>query len=405
MFNVFFEAFNADGGEPLRAFAATHMPGVGLDDSVRTATGGFVVKRMKDLSPTSAEAIVKAQINNQYARGQIDLDPKDPNHVVGLIFLGCPTPDEFLTPEQRMGPLDGPKRLAVIDKIASTVGASYVDAEKAQSMAAALRMHLASGDYNGIVEGAAFAERLTDDLQADAHDKHLRVTFGPHPKEEPPPAPETDQLAQLRRVNFGFGPITRMKGNVAHVVINQFPFLEFEAAQHGVGGLMSQAADADAMIIDLRNNGGGAVRTVALVASYVFDEEPVHLIDNYERETNTTTSSWTHAKLSGKRFGGKKPVYVLTSKRTFSGGEELAYDLQTVRHAVVIGERTRGGAHSTKMVSLDEWFMLVVPNANSISPITHGNWEGTGVVPDVPTSADAALDEALKRALAELRRP
>ncbi len=168
----------------------------------------------------------------------------------------------------------------------------------------------------------------------------------------------------------------------------------------GIGDLMSQTADADALIVDLRNNNGGSPETVSLVASYLFDDKPVHLVDIYERETNKTTQSWTHAKVAGKRFGGTKPVYVITSNRTFSGGEELAYDLQTLKRATLIGETTGGGAHPTKRVSIDEWFALAVPFATSISPITHGNWEGTGVVPDVPTSADAALDEAVKRALA-----
>jgi C-terminal processing protease CtpA/Prc len=206
-------------------------------------------------------------------------------------------------------------------------------------------------------------------------------------------------------MNHGFGQVERTKGNIAHVVINGFPLADFEAAQKGIGDLMAQAADADAMIIDLRNNNGGSPATVALVASYMFDEKPVHLVDIYERETNKTTERWTHQKLAGKRFGGTKPVYVLTSKRTFSGGEELAYDLQMTRRAMVIGETTGGGAHPTKMVSLDDWFALAVPFATSVNPVTHGNWEGTGVVPDVPTVEDAALDEALKRTLADLKSP
>ena len=408
LMNEWFKAFNADDFNAVHAFAVAHMPGkpdVG-DEGFRKMTGGFVIKRVKDLSPTSAEAIVKEQKSAQYARAQLDLDPKDPTHVVSFDILAGDTPDEYLTPAQRKErSVDGPKRAAVIDKIAAALAKTYVDADKAKSMAAALRAHLANGDYGQIVDGPAFAMRLTDDLHADTHDMHLRVMFGPHPKEEPPPPPEADQLAQLRQMNYGFGPIERMQGNVAHVQIDGFPQATFEAARAGIGELMSQAADADAVIIDLRHNGGGSPETVALVASYVFDDKPVHLIDIYERETKTTTQSWTQAKLHGKRFGGKKPVYVITSKRTFSGGEEFAYDLQTTKRAKIIGETTGGGAHPTKVVSLDDWFALAVPFGESISPITHGNWEGTGVVPDVPTSADAALDEALKRALADLKHP
>jgi C-terminal processing protease CtpA/Prc len=272
-------------------------------------------------------------------------------------------------------------------------------------MAAAIRAHLAKGDYDKISDGEAFAHQLTDDLHADTRDLHMQVMFGPHPKDEPPPPAEADQLAGLKQMNYGFGPIERMQGNVAHVMINGFPDSKLEAAKKGIGDLMAQAADADALILDLRTNGGGDSDTVALVASYMFDDKPVHIVDIYEREANKTTPSWTHAKLHGKRFGGKKPVYVLTGKRTFSGGEELAYDLQTTKRATVIGETTGGGAHPVKPVSLDDSFTIMMPFAESISPITHGNWEGTGVVPDVPTSADTALDEALKRAQADLKHP
>jgi C-terminal processing protease CtpA/Prc len=159
-----------------------------------------------------------------------------------------------------------------------------------------------------------------------------------------------------------------------------------------------------ATIVDLRDNGGGDSDTVAFVASYFFDDKPVHLSDIYEREANKTTPAWTLAKVPGKRFGRTKPVFVVTSAGTFSGGEDLAYSLQTTKRAIVVGEPTAGGAHPVKPVSLDDNFSIMMPYAESISPITHGNWEGTGVVPHVLTTADGALDEALKRATAATKR-
>ncbi|MEO8846931.1 MAG: S41 family peptidase [Kofleriaceae bacterium] len=406
--NEWFKAFNASDFKAVHAFTVAHMPGkpdVG-NQGFRTMTGGFVIKRLRDLSPTSAEAIVKEQKSEQYARAQIDLDPKDPNHVLEFTILAGPTPDEFLTPEQRKAhAIDGPKRATVVNEIAAALAKTYIDAKKAASMAATIRAHLAKGDYDKIVDGGAFAQQLTDDLHADTRDLHMRVMFGPHPKEEPPPPPEADQLAQQHEMNFGFGPIERVAGNVAHVVINGFPDSKLESVKNAIGDLMGEAADADALILDLRTNGGGDSDTVALVASYVFDDKPVHIVDMYEREANKTTHTWTHAKVHGNRFGGKKPVFVLTSKRTFSGGEELAYDLQTTKRATVIGETTGGGAHPVKLVSLDDSFAIMMPFAESISPITHGNWEGTGVIPDVPTTSEAALEEALKRAQAALKHP
>jgi C-terminal processing protease CtpA/Prc len=127
----------------------------------------------------------------------------------------------------------------------------------------------------------------------------------------------------------------------------------------------------------------------------------VHLNDMVERN-GTTETFWTEPTVAGKRFGGKKPVYVLTSGETFSGGEELAYDLQSLRRATLIGETTGGGANSGGPHSLDDWFMIVVPSARPINPVTKTNWEGIGVRPDVATKATEAMDEALRRAALDL---
>ena len=401
LLNEWFKAFNAGDFKAVHAWGAAHMPGRpdGGDEGFRAMTGGFVIERIRDLSPTSAEAIVKEQKSDQFARVQLDLDPKDPDHIVEFNIRGGPTPTEFLTPEQRKArTIDAAKRAAVVDAMAKALEKTYVNADKAKSMAAAIRAHVAKGDYDKITDGEDFATRLTDDLHADTRDLHMHVVFGPHPKDEPPPPPEAQQLEELRKENFGVHKIERLPGNIARLEIIFFPEAKFAAVQQGIGDLMSQVADADALILDLRENGGGDSDTVLMIASYMFDGKPVHLNDIYEREANKTTPGWTLAKVPGKRFGGKKPVFVLTSKRTFSGGEDLAYSLQMTKRAIVIGEATGGGAHPVKLVSLDDQFAIAIPNAESISPITHGNWEGTGVIPDVATTADAALDEALKRA-------
>ena len=164
---------------------------------------------------------------------------------------------------------------------------------------------------------------------------------------------------------------------------------------------MSDVADADVLIIDLRANHGGDPSTVAQVASYLFDDKPVHLSDVVERD-GSTRAFWTEPTVAGKRFGGKKPVYVLTSAETFSGGEALAYDLQSLRRATLIGETTGGGANPTSAHALDDWFAIGVPWARAVNPVTKTNWEGVGVRPDVATKATAALDEALRRAALDI---
>ncbi|HEU0031261.1 MAG TPA: S41 family peptidase [Kofleriaceae bacterium] len=401
--NEWFKAFNAEDYAAIHAWGAAHLPGkpdMG-DEGFRAMTGGFEIKRMKDVSPTSVEAIVKEQKSDRFARAQLDVDPKDPNHIVEFHIRQTRPPAEFLTPEQRAArTMDAGKRATVVDAIAKALEKSYVKEDRAKSMAAAIRAHLEKGDYDRITDGEDFATRLTDDLHANTRDLHMRVEFGPHPTEEPPPPPEAAQLEQLRKASFGFGKIERLPGNIARVEILFFPDARLASVRQGIGDLMSQVADADALIVDLRDNGGGDSDTVVFIASYLFDDTPVRLNDIYERETHKTTRTSTHAKVAGKRFGRKKPVFVLTSKATFSGGEDLAYSLQMTKRAIVIGEPTGGGAHPVKLVSIDDQFAIMIPNAESISPYTHGNWEGTGVIPDVKTAADAALDEAVRRATA-----
>ena len=177
-----------------------------------------------------------------------------------------------------------------------------------------------------------------------------------------------------------------------------------EQVRQAISSHMSQVADADALLLDLRGNGGGDPATVAVVASYLFDDQPVHLNDMFRRDTGETRQFWTHARVAGKRFGARKPIYVLTSNRTFSGGEELAYDLQSLRRAVIVGETTGGGAHPVQRYPLDDGFSIGVPWGRPINPVTKTNWEGTGVIPDVKVPAAEALTDAHQRARGELER-
>jgi C-terminal processing protease CtpA/Prc len=147
---------------------------------------------------------------------------------------------------------------------------------------------------------------------------------------------------------------------------------------------------------------------VALVCSYLFGPEPVHLNDLYWREGNRTDEFWTRKELSGKRYLNKD-VYVLTSKRTFSGAEEFTYNLKNLKRATIIGETTGGGAHPGGGFRINEHFGVFVPTGRAISPITKTNWEGTGVTPDISVPAEQAFHVArlmaLKKSLTTLANP
>jgi len=157
----------------------------------------------------------------------------------------------------------------------------------------------------------------------------------------------------------------------------------------------------DAIIFDLRDNGGGDPKMIAFISTYLFGEA-THLNDLYNRKEDSTTQYWTMPYVPGKRLTGK-PVFVLTSKRTFSGAEEFSYNLKNLKRATIIGETTGGGAHPVSGHRVDDHFMIGVPFAKAVNPISKTNWEGTGVEPDVKVPADEALDVAKKMAAEQIR--
>lgn len=313
-----------------------------------------------------------------------------------------PTPEALApsTPSSAAVQLDAAKRRALIDGIVRELDAHYIFVDVAAKMGAALRARIAAGDYDRVSDGPAFARVVTEQLRELSGDRHLGVEFGrPSWAVTPPPQ---DRVERLRRRNFAFGAVERLSGDVARVVINGFvPDSESEV-RVAIGGIMTSVADAQALLVDLRNNTGGEPETVAFIASYLFDETPVHLNDIYRRDDNSTRQFWTRREVPGKRFGATKPVYVLTSAKTFSGGEDFAYSLQALKRVRVVGEQTAGGAHPCDAYPLDEPFYIVVPWGRAINPVTNTNWEGVGVTPDVTVPADKALEEAHRLAIADL---
>ncbi len=406
-FDAWLEVFNSGDRARMLAYHDHHFPyavaswgvaNIDREESLSKRTGGFDVKKREHRSETSIVVILEERRSDQFVRVELEAAAAAPHRVARFEILPIPTPDEYLTADERKArTVNDAQRRMLIDKIAKQLEDHYVFPGKAEEMIAALRRHLKGGDYDEIADSGTFAEALTKDLREVSHDRHLWVRFGRRHEEPEPTSEENARFA--RSINFGFGPIERLKGNVAHLVINGFPRADSVESRDAIAILMTKVADADALLVDLRENAGGDPDTVALVASYVFDEEPVHLNDMYSRETNSIRESWTLRDLKGARFGGKKPVYVLTSKRTFSGGEEFAYDLQSLRRAKIVGDTTGGGAHPVRPRPLDDWFTIGVPAGRPINPITKTNWEGVGVVPDIQVSSDAALDEAHRRAL------
>ena len=408
-FAAWLAAFNSGDNAALIAYhqqrfpyavASADVASIDRESGLSKGTGGFDLKKSESPSATNIVATLKERHSSQFARVTMEVDAAEPHAVTRFEIQPIPTPDELLSVDERKArTIDDAKRRAVIDGIAKELEAHYIFPDKAKQMGAAVRDHLAHGDYDKIADGETFADTLTKDLLDVSHDLHLRVMFGRGPDgggHEPTP---DERVAMLHAM---IGPTERLSGNVAHVVINGFPPAEDSETLDAIATVMSQAADADALLLDLRANHGGSPDTVAIVLSYLFDATPVHLNDIFSRDTNSTKEYWTAKVVRGTRFGGKKPVYVLTSKQTFSGGEECAYDLQSLHRATLVGETTGGGAHPVGPHEIDDSFQIMVPGGRPINPITKTDWEGVGVIPEVKVSAESALEEAHKRALADI---
>jgi C-terminal processing protease CtpA/Prc len=205
--------------------------------------------------------------------------------------------------------------------------------------------------------------------------------------------------AALAARNFGFSKIERMKGNVGYLKFDGF-MEPSSGAGDVAAGAMAFLAGTDALIIDLRENGGGSPAMVAFLCTYLFDK-PVHLNDLYWRATGQTQQWWTLPFVPGPRYVGKE-VYLLTSSRTFSAAEEFTYNLKTQKRATLVGETTGGGANPGGVERLTDHFAAFVPGGRAINPITGTNWEGTGIAPDIQAPADQALDVAYRTALGKL---
>jgi C-terminal processing protease CtpA/Prc len=205
-----------------------------------------------------------------------------------------------------------------------------------------------------------------------------------------PPAVRKFFREEGLRTNFGFVKVEILDGNIGYVRFDGF----FPAGDAGdtATAAMNFVAGTDALIFDLRANHGGDPTMVQLLLGYLFDE-PVRFNDFVLRDTTKTQQYWSNAWVPGKRYLDK-PVYVLTSKETFSCAEEFTYDLQTQKRSVTVGEGTGGGAHPVAPHRLTEHLAVMVPFARALNPITHTDWEGKGVQPDVPVAADKALAKA-----------
>jgi hypothetical protein len=404
------EAVNSGDRVRVTAYVKKYQPqrGVVFIDhmlELRRETGGFELVRIDHAEPLAIDFVIDAKAQPYTWAAHMEVtDARSPRIVE---FYRDEIPRGGAAPMRVE--IDAATRDRVLDGVARQLTDWYVYPDAAKKMVDLLHARRAMGEYDRITDGRKLARAINNDLHDVNADNHLSVecTRETVPKDagEPPPldsAPPIDERfrADMLRDNCGFEKVDRLDGNIGYVKLNLF-------APPAVCGptasaAMNLVAHVDALIVDLRDNGGGAPAMVAWISSYLFDAR-THLNDQYERKRNKTIEFWTHDDVPGPKLGGKVPLYVLTARRTFSGGEEFTYNLKYLKRATIVGENTGGGAHPTAPVRVDDHFILNVPYARPVNPITKTDWEGTGVAPDLDVAADQALDVAKKLAAAAIR--
>ncbi len=312
--------------------------------------------------------------------------------------LLCPMTGFYLFGEEDR--LTAERRAAIVDKVAATLNERYIFADVALKMEAYVKQKQGEGAYDSLGDPEAFAARLTEDLREICKDLHLRVRYAPEPPRSRDSAEDREAVRRsMAAQNYGFQKVERLRGNVGYLDLRGF----FEASEGGATAVaaMNFLAHVDALIVDLRQNGGGSPSMIQLLSSYFF-EEPVHLNSFYIRQGDQTEQYWTSAFVAGPRMADVA-LYVLTSGRTFSAAEEFAYNLKNLERATLIGETTGGGAHPVDYAYFEELkFGLTVPYGRAINPITGSNWEGSGVSPHIEVPRKDAFDRAYEEALRAL---
>ena len=297
--------------------------------------------------------------------------------------------------------LDAAERQRVLDLVVASIKQYYFDRKVAQKTADALLAHERSGDDRAVADGAAFAELLTRQMRDASHNMDLMMVYSQDKLPERPPPQTPEDLARYRKFleqnNCFFKKIEILPHQIGYLKLDWFS--EPSICQPTAVSAMASLNDANAIIFDLRDNRGGAPGATQLFAAYLFDHPEYW----YNPREAPNEDSWTRSPVPGNKLADK-PVYVLTSSKTWSGAEQFCYNLKMLKRATLVGETTAGGAHAGVFHRIDDHFGVAIPQVKSINPFGNADWEGVGVEPDVKVEAANALETAVKIAEAKLQK-
>ncbi|MGD9549339.1 MAG: S41 family peptidase [Candidatus Krumholzibacteriia bacterium] len=304
--------------------------------------------------------------------------------------------------------LDPATRAAVLDSLAAVIDSVYVLAEPATRIVAGLRRNLAEGVYDELADPAELAARLERDCQEINHDGHFAIAALPPRDPEVAAAGRQRDPADIARDerrdkarNYGFRQAEILPGGIGYLRFDRFA--DGGEAFVAAAAAMNFLANSEAVILDLRHNGGGNASMIRLLCGYLFAES-THLINWDIRAEGQTVQSYSLDYVPGKRLVDQ-PVYVLVSGHTFSAAEEFTFDLKHLERATIVGETTGGGGHTVASYTFDfDGFRMGirVPYGRAYDPKTNQGWEGVGIRPDIEVPADQALEAARADALRKL---
>jgi len=304
--------------------------------------------------------------------------------------------------------LDAKMRAEVVKGIGELMVKLYIFPDKANQMAALLTKKLQEGQYDKIDDVQDFSRVLTEDLRSVSKDRHIRVIYGPEivkriRDRQSQSADDREKerqraLIEERKRNFDFEEVKLLDGNIGYLDLRGFSGSR-EAAETGIAA-MNFLANADAVIIDLRRNGGGSPEMIQLMSSY-FLKGRTHLNSFENRGEDTLEQYWSFPFVPGKPMFDTD-LYILTNRTTFSAAEEFTYNMKNLKRATIVGETTGGGAHPGGTKIVNDSFLVWVPTGRAVNPITKTNWEGTGIAPDIAVESDKALDKARTVALEKM---
>jgi hypothetical protein len=286
----------------------------------------------------------------------------------------------------------------ILHELKSKITQQYVLTENISKVIETLTKLQTSSEFKQANTHKALAKVLATTIRA--YDGHFSVLWSEPSAGKVQSKDYEGWFPQLSRKNSGFTKVEILKGNVGYIDFWGFDHLN-QSAKAKAKAVMTFVEDTDAVIFDLRKNGGGSAVMIQYISSHFFQNK-THLNSFYNRKTGELTDFWTFDDIEGKKRPNV-PLYILTSDYTFSAAEEFAYNFQNLKRATVIGESTGGGANPIYLFDLGNGFRASIPISKAVNPISKTNWEGVGVQPDIVIDADKSFDLAYQMALETIK--